>query len=228
MDRGSAADLHARPIAEPAKALVRVQDFTSPTFVLGSNQDDEIVDRAACERSGVEIVRRRSGGGGVLLVPGEVTWLDVIVPRDSSGWSDDVHQPMIWLGHHLLAVLDERMSTVQPPVPGEPDSGRLAVHETAFQGSRWSWLLCFDGLGAGEVTLEGRKLVGISQRRTRDAARLQCSWYSRFDWGTVLALIAPRSRAPESELANVATVPPQVSAESTAIAADLAARLSDG
>lgn len=227
-DRGSVARLHARPIPEPAAALVRVQEFTTTTFVLGSNQTDQITDRAACERSGVEIARRRSGGGGVLLVPGEVTWLDVIVPRDTTGWSDDVHQPMIWLGHHLSAVLAERLSTGAPGVHSAPDAGRLAVHETAFHGSRWSSLLCFDGLGAGEITLEGRKLVGISQRRTRDAARLQCSWYSKFDWGTVLALLAPRFRPPERELANVSTVPPQLTADSAAIAAELAARLSDG
>ena len=34
----------------------------------------------ACAAPGVEVVRRRSGGGAVLLVPGEVVWFDVVVP----------------------------------------------------------------------------------------------------------------------------------------------------
>ncbi len=41
--------------------------------------------------------------------------------------------------------------------------------------TRWSDLVCFAGLGRGEVTVAGRKVVGISQRRTRDGARFQCA-----------------------------------------------------
>ena len=69
------------------------------------------MDHEACERAGVAVVRRRSGGGAVLLVPGEVTWLDVIVPPGSAGWSDDAHVPMVWLGRHLAAVLDHNCLT---------------------------------------------------------------------------------------------------------------------
>ncbi|HEX2382259.1 MAG TPA: hypothetical protein VHI95_06460, partial [Acidimicrobiales bacterium] len=40
---------------------------------------------------------------------------------------------------------------------------------------------CFAGLGPGEVTIGGRKAVGISQRRTRAGARFQCVAYERWD-----------------------------------------------
>ena len=36
-------------------------------------------------------------------------------------------------------------------------------------------MVCFAGLGTGEVTVAGRKCVGMSQRRTRAGARFQCA-----------------------------------------------------
>ena len=39
---------------------------------------------------GVAVVRRRSGGGAVLLDPGGVVWVDVVVPRHDPRWDDDV------------------------------------------------------------------------------------------------------------------------------------------
>ena len=36
-------------------------------------------------------------------------------------------------------------------------------------------VVCFAGLAAGEVTVGGAKVVGISQRRTRAGGRFQCS-----------------------------------------------------
>ena len=37
------------------------------------------VDLEACAGAGVEVVRRRSGGGAVLVEPGSVVWVDVLV-----------------------------------------------------------------------------------------------------------------------------------------------------
>jgi lipoate-protein ligase A len=36
-------------------------------------------------------------------------------------------------------------------------------------------VVCFAGLGPGEVSVNGRKVVGISQRRSRQGARFQCA-----------------------------------------------------
>ncbi len=51
-------------------------------------------------------------------------------------------------------------------------SGRLGLSErdSGQAAARWSRLLCFGALGASEVTLAGRKLVGISERRDRAGA----------------------------------------------------------
>jgi lipoate-protein ligase A len=195
--RSTAGDFHARTVPVPASREIWRHDLTRPALVLGSTQDRSDVDLDACRRAGVEVVRRRSGGGAVLLVPGQVTWLDVIVPAAMPGWSADVHGPMVWLGNGLAGAIAR--------ATGIDD---LVVHDAAMRTTAWSRLVCFDGLGAGEVLLGDRKLVGISQRRTRDAARLQCCWYSEYDPQRLLALLDPAAGRPAAEdLAQVATLP---------------------
>jgi lipoate---protein ligase len=194
--RSTAADFHGRSVPDPARREIWRHDVTAPALVLGSTQDRSVVDLDACRRAGVDVVRRRSGGGAVLLVPGEVTWIDVIVPVGAAGWSDDVHGPMVWLGRHLAEVITA--------LTGADD---LVVHEGAMRSTPWSKQVCFDGVGAGELLLEGRKLVGISQRRTRHAARLQCCWYASYAPESLLELLDPGDRPSPGDLAPVATLP---------------------
>ena len=191
----TAADFHARPVADPASCEIWQHDITSPALVLGSTQDESVLDLDACRDAGVDVVRRRSGGGAVLLVPGEMTWIDVIVPTGTVGWSDDIHGAMVWLGRHLAEVI--------VAVAGAED---VVVHDGAMQSTPWSKTICFDGLGAGEVVVGGRKLVGLSQRRTRHAARLQCCWYSVYDPTRLVELLASDRRPPLGELSSPATM----------------------
>ncbi len=197
--RSTAASFHARSVPDPASRVIWWHDVTAPALVLGSTQSEEIVDLDACRRAGVDVVRRRSGGGAVLLQPGEVTWIDVIVPRGAPGWADDVHAPMAWLGDHLAGVLRELL----------PER-RIAVHEGPMATTPWSSLVCFDGFGAGEVLIDGCKAIGISQRRTRHAARLQCCWYRAYEPADLVELLAAPVRPPVGDLQPVATVPADV------------------
>lgn len=209
--RSSAAEFHARAVPDPAERVIWWHEVTAPALVLGSTQPDAVVDVDACREAGVDVVRRRSGGGAVLLHPGEVTWIDVVVPRGAPGWADDVHAPMAWLGEHLAEV-------VRGLLPGRS----VDAHDGPMVSTEYSALVCFDGVGAGEVLLDGRKLVGISQRRTRHAARLQCCWYSVHDPSDLAGLLAASVRPPLDRLRPVATVAADVAA---AIPAALAARL---
>jgi lipoate-protein ligase A len=197
--RSSAAEFHARAVPDPAIAEIWWHEVTAPALVLGSNQDRSIVDDVACRRAGVEVVRRRSGGGAVLLIPGEIGWFDVIVPAGAPGWADDVHAPMIWLGRRIAAAL------------GELGVGALSVHEGPLVRTAWSSTVCFDGLGAGEVLRDGRKLVGMSQRRTRSSARLQCCWYTIAEPDAIVDLLAGGHRPPPGALHPVATIDRTVS-----------------
>jgi hypothetical protein len=63
--------------------------------------------------------------------------------------------------------------------------------------SRWSRLVCFAGVGPGEVLVGERKVVGMSQRRTRDGARFQCVVHRSWDAEPLLDLLVlePDDRA---------------------------------
>jgi len=202
---GDAATFHGRALPDPPGREVWQHDIDAPALVLGSTQHEDAVDLEGCARQGIAVVRRRSGGGAVLLRPGEVTWIDVIVPRGAPGWRADVHAPMIWLGRHLAAA-------IHVAAGGSIAAERLTVHHGRPVTTRWSSAICFDGVGAGEVLLDGRKLVGISQRRTRDAARLQCAWHSVYDPAALVGLLARRDRPDPRALARVATLPAELGA----------------
>jgi lipoate---protein ligase len=143
--------------------IVRVRSVTRPAIVLGAAQRDETVNREAAESNGIAVVRRRSGGGAVWLDAASVTWVDVVIGVEDPLWHADVGRAFWWLGD-LWA-----------------DSLRAYDHSvdvTAYQGplvtTEWSKLVCFAGLGPGEVTLNGQKVIGVAQKRTREAALFQC------------------------------------------------------
>lgn len=183
--RGSAAALHGLdPLAEGGGRRVAVLEVDRPALVLGSTQADDVVDRAAVEAAGVEVVRRRSGGGAVLLVPGDSLWVDAVLPRADPLWDDDVGRATRWLGRAWAAAL--------------VDLGlRATPHEAGLVRGRWSALVCFAGWGPGEVGVAGRKAVGIASRRTRAGARFQCGVGRTWDPGPLLDLLAldPPERA---------------------------------
>jgi len=193
--RERAATFHGRPLPDVVERAVWVCEPTGSALVLGSGQPDSHVDLAACAAAGVEVVRRRSGGGAVLVEPAAVLWVDVLVPADDPLWDPDVGRAFLWLGQAWARAL--------------ADAGIAStVHGGAMRRSRWSDLVCFAGLGPGELTDgSNRKVLGISQRRTRAGARFQCvvldAWVpARL---TALLALAPADRdAAAAELAPVA------------------------
>jgi hypothetical protein len=88
-------------------------------------------------------------------------WIDLVVPIATAWVTDDVRASMIWAGERWRTAL-------QPLVDGD-----LSVHSGGMVTSAWSDLVCFAGLGPGEVLLDGEKLVGLSQRRSRAGLRIQ-------------------------------------------------------
>ncbi len=142
---------------------VWVHAVDKPALVLGSSQKDDVLEPTAIAEVGAEVCRRRSGGGAVLVQPGD-TWIDVLIDRGDPLWDDDVSRAFHWVGHVWAATLRGL------------GLGDHAVHTGSLQHRDWGSVLCFAGLGPGEVTSmsTGDKVVGLSQRRTRGAARFQC------------------------------------------------------
>ena len=160
-ESGRAGELHGERMPVPVRRSVRVATVVGPALVLGSGQVAGRLDVAEAAAQGVEVARRRSGGGAVLLWPGHQVWLDVCLPRDDPLWDDDVGRSARWLGTALAAALVELGA----------DGAR--AHPGPFQPGAWSHQVCFAGRAPGEVVVGGRKVVGTSQRRSRDGAVFQ-------------------------------------------------------
>lgn len=165
--------------------MARVLEVDGPSLVLGSSQPLGLIDSEKAAAAGVAVARRRSGGGAVYLGPGRQVWVDLLVPRGDRLWDDDVIRAAVWAG--------EMWSAAVASLAGEPAS----VHRGRSAGGRWGRLICFAGLGPAEVTVGGRKVVGISQRRSRDWARIQ-----------TMARIAPDEDAPTPSPASAAGAGP--------------------
>lgn len=170
--RGTAADLHAAdlPLDRPTVWLMEPTDHA---VVLGSAQPDDLVDADAAAAAGVVVARRRSGGGLVEVGPGLTRWVDVTLPRADPRWSDDVLGAFGWLGDRWAAAVGGGALAWTDP-PAHRAEGRVA---------------CFAGVGAGEVVVGGRKVVGLSQRRTRQGVRFQCVLYRAWDPALVVSLL---------------------------------------
>jgi lipoate-protein ligase A len=168
--RGTAAELHGFGVPDPAGRTVRVLEVTAPALVLGSTQ-------RPVDDVGIDVVRRRSGGGAVLLEPDAAVWIDVVIGRDDRLWDDDVGRAFHWLGDAWAGAL---------AALGVEDA---LVHRGALVRTPLSDLVCFAGLGPGEVTVGGAKAVGLAQRRTRAGALFQCAVHLRWDGERLAALL---------------------------------------
>lgn len=160
-ESGTAGELHGDRMPVPERRRVRVATVVGPALVLGSGQIAGRLDVEEAAAQGVEVARRRSGGGAVLLWPGHQVWLDVCLPRDDPLWDDDVGRSARWLGTALAAALVEL------------GAEGARAHLGPFQPGAWSHQVCFAGRAPGEVVVGGRKVVGTSQRRSREGAVFQ-------------------------------------------------------
>jgi lipoate-protein ligase A len=178
--RGRAGALHHAAVDLGRPTLV-VNEVLADAVVLGSSQSDDLLDPAAVERAEAEVVRRRSGGGLVLLRRGEHLWIDLGLPADDRRWDDDVDRAAWRVGEAWAEVL----------ASGVGREALIAVHRHGLEDRDAGRLVCFAALGPGEVSSRGRKVLGISQRRTRAGARVQCVVHLDWDAGATLALLRP-------------------------------------
>ncbi len=147
------------------------RSLSRPALVLGSTQSEAVLNsslrNADLGEQELEICKRRSGGGLVYLDVDHDVWIDVLIPVTSPLWHHDLAKAFHWLGDIWAAVLAEFITDAV-----------ISSHRGPSQGS--GQLLCFAGLGHGEVSVDGYKVVGLSQRRTRSWTRLQCAVIQRW------------------------------------------------
>jgi lipoate-protein ligase A len=184
--RGRAGRLFAREVT--AARTIAIMEVTKAALVLGSTQPP-----VAYAPASIELVRRNTGGGAVHVVPRQLVWIDVTIPRDDALWEDDVGRAFHWLGAAWADALHELGVEARPHLGGIRDT-------------RWSRMACFAGLGPGELTVDGRKVVGIAQRRTRDAALFQCAALLAWDPRTLVDLLVHHAQERARAVADLQDV----------------------
>ncbi len=158
-------------------------------LVLGSAQPEETALSPIAESTAV--VRRRSGGGAVLVAPDHSVWIDVVIGRSDPLWDDDVNRAPLWLGEAWMAALASLGIT-----HGE-------VFDR-YEPGPWGRLACFASRGPGEVLVAGSKAVGITQRRTRTTARFQTLLYRHWAPDDLFARLAESSEELRNTLSSAA------------------------
>jgi lipoate-protein ligase A len=142
-----------RALRAPTIGLLR-RDV--PLVVLGSTQRAEDLDEGALRRDGVAVRRRRGGGGAVLLEPDDC-WIELWLPTTARPVDSDVRTRAREVGEWW------REALLGLGVTGD-------VHHGGVVDPAQGAVACFAGLGPGELTVRGRKLVGMSQWRARQGA----------------------------------------------------------
>jgi lipoate-protein ligase A len=134
--------------------VLRVYSWSSPTLSLGRNQTAiEVYDLARLAAEGIEVVRRPTGGRAILHHR-EVTY-SVVGPISDAG---DLQESYARINRLLIAAL--HALGVEAVVVGSDEARR-----TTPELDRPVPIPCFHHPSSGEITLNGRKLVGSAQWR---------------------------------------------------------------
>lgn len=166
---GSAALLDG--LADDPAPTLRWYRARRTAIVLGRGQR-RLEVRAGAD---VDLVRRDSGGGAVLLDP-ELLSLDVAVPAGHP-WIDPGDLGAVfarvggaWAG--ALGALGLHGAVVHA---GPSTTPRATDPRTTLLAA-----VCYATLGRGEVHVRGRKVVGLSQRHRRHGVLVQCGLLRRW------------------------------------------------
>lgn len=144
----------------------RVWTYQSPAVVLGCSQRSlhESIEHRLGGRA--ELVERESGGGAVLTGP----WLvsaSVVLPHGHPWVSDGLLDSYRRLGQLHVAALKEVGVPAQVLTSQEL---RFSNDTNSVRSVDWA---CFGGLSPWElVDVEGRKLVGLAQRKRQTGVLL--------------------------------------------------------
>ena len=134
-------------------ATIYVVRADRSTLVLGSTQSTDLLDPS---RRGEIALRRRRGGGGLVLLQPDDLWIDWWIPTGDDRWRSDVHASSRLVGEWWADVLREFVT------------GDISVHDGPLEGDPAYRLVCFAGSGPGEVFVDGKKAVGVTQWRVRE------------------------------------------------------------
>jgi lipoate---protein ligase len=151
---GPASLFDVEPLRTLPRSTLGLLQRGDPVVVLGARQSRRDLDDVALERDGVGVLRRHGGGGAVLLRPLD-RWVELWLRAGPGIAHHDVRSTAYLVGGWWRAALAAHGVDADVHVGDVRDASEGAV-------------ACFAGLGPGELTVHGRKVVGISQWRVRE------------------------------------------------------------
>jgi lipoate-protein ligase A len=166
---------------------LRFFTWSPPALSLGYAQNAFLeIDIAQCQRSGIDIVRRPTGGRAVLHDQ-EVTY-SLIVAQPTSFFPDDLLGSYKVISQAIIRGLSflNVHAVLEPPRRTISSHPHLAVS-------------CFLTLSSYEIAVDGRKLVGSAQRRFRGALLQQGSLLLQLDIPKFFALLQLSSEVERQE-----------------------------
>ncbi|MFC5135734.1 MULTISPECIES: lipoate--protein ligase family protein [Haloferacaceae] len=135
-------------------ATVRTYRWGPSCLTLGYGQRPETVDWDACERAGVDVTRRRTGGGGILHDSyGDVAY-SIAVP------AEDVPGKLLDAYHLLCEPILDAFSRLGIDADYVEEAVPELYHPACYLRELHP---------AHDVVVAGRKIAGNAQYRTRDA-----------------------------------------------------------
>ena len=173
---------------------------TDTAIVLGSAQQLELELPPE-----FPLARRGTGGGAVICDP-HYLMLDIALPRRHALVIEDVAESYRWLAEWLL--LELASPTLRAVTPLEirdlPQERRIAGR-----------LACFAGIGPYElVTTDGRKLVGLAQRRRVGGVLFQAAAYVNRPSVDIAGLLhAPELSGALAQIATLTEIAPVFAAD---------------
>lgn len=158
----------------------RVWTYEQPALVLGCSQR-ALYERVSSSGPAVEVLQRESGGGAVLTGPWLVS-VSVVLPPGHAWLGQGLLESYRHLGQLHTDALAELGVVAQALPPSQIHGTQAALATRGLPALDWA---CFGSLAPWEVVdSEGRKLVGLAQRRRASGVLLVAgTLVAEPDWG---------------------------------------------
>lgn len=141
---------------------LRLYRWTRPAITIGYFQSiEKEVNLPFCRSQGIDVVRRLTGGRAILHDPDELTY-SFSTPF-SKPFPKGLHASYVLISQALMTAL-ERVG-----IPAEMTCSRKALLRSDRNP------VCFQALSYGEVSVNGRKVIGSAQKRWPDGLTQQGS-----------------------------------------------------
>jgi lipoate-protein ligase A len=159
-------------------------------LVIGISQKLSDLDIDACQATGLAVYRRAAGGTAVLAGP-DLLSLDVILPPGHPLAGRDIVEAYRWFGNLWAETLQGLGPTARTIPPAEAHAPR--TRNFLAQAGRLEQLLrqsCYGAVSPYEISINGRKVIGLDQVRRRAGFLFQAGLLLRWDAERIASLLA--------------------------------------